>query len=286
MIPVHNCASLLERVLPAVIDEFGDRSDVQIEVIDDGSSDDPRSVVEHLGHGRVSFFRVDQPSGAVANFNRCIERSTGQYVHLLHGDDVVLPGFYEAMERVLDGSTADAAFSRARYIDVDDNPLSETRSERRGTGSWNDALSVLCVSNRVRPPGAVVRRATYERIGGFREDLPHAADWEMWARIAAYGEIVFVDEILAAYRVHGGSDTAQRVRTADNVRERVEAIKIVNQLVPPERRRTSIRRALGYSAVFASRTALGALRRGDIRAALAQGRAAVSCILLTASRRE
>ena len=36
-----------------------------------------------------------------------------------------------------------------------------------------------------RPAGIVVRRRAYERLGGFRTDLPHAADWEMWTRLAA-----------------------------------------------------------------------------------------------------
>ena len=82
----------------------------------------------------------------------------------------------------------------------------------KGTGVWTDALDAFAVSNRVRAPGIVVRRAAYERVGGYRTDLPHAADWEMWTRLAAHGPIVFVDQVLACYRRHDTSDTSARVR--------------------------------------------------------------------------
>ena len=129
---------------------------------------------------------------------------------------------------------------RAEDVDADDRPTHTTRSYRRGTGVWADALESLAVSNRVRAPGIVVRRSAYERAGGYRTDLPHAADWEMWTRLAALGPVVFVDEVLAAYRRHAASDTSGRVRTGENVRERVRAIGVVLAHVartPPPRAR-------------------------------------------------
>jgi hypothetical protein len=126
----------------------------------------------------------------------------------------------------------------------------------------------------------VVRRAAYERVGGFRTDLPHAADWEMWTRLAAHGPIVFVDQVLACYRRHHTSDTSARVRTGANVRERVTAIGVIAGHVAPNRRGRTTRRALAYAVVFATRTALSSLRTGKWSAAGRQGREAVRCALL------
>ena len=131
-----------------------------------------------------------------------------------------------------------------------------TRSYRKGTGVWTNALDAFAVSNRVRTPGIVVRRAAYEQVGGYRTDLPHAADWEMWTRLAAHGPIVFVDEVLACYRRHASSDTSARVRTGANIRERVTAIGVIGGHVAPNRRARTTRRALAYAVVFATRTAL------------------------------
>lgn len=278
MIPVYNCAPLLERALGEVMGQLGDRDDVQIEIVDDGSDDDPAAAVDRLGRGRVTYHRNPSGLGAAANFNNCIARARGELVHILHGDDMVKPGFYAAMERALAAPDLVAAVCRTEYIDDDDRPTGLTRSERQGSGVWDDAVATLAISNRVRPAAIVVRRGAYERVGGFREDLPHAADWEMWVRLAASGRVGFVDEVLARYRVHDASDTAQRVRTGVNIDERLEAIEIIAAFVPASDRTRTMRRAGLYSALFAARTAwrLGLAR--DRSAAAAQLRAVGRCM--------
>jgi len=280
VIPVHDCAGYLARALPEVLAQLGDRDDTEVLVVDDASTDDPGGVVERLGRGRVRYLPNPGHLGAIGTFNRGVTLARGRLVHLLHGDDLVLPGFYAAFEAALADGTAVAAVCRARDVDADDRPTHTTRSYRHGTGVWADALESLAVSNRVRTPGIVVRRSAYEEVGGYRTDLPHAADWEMWTRLAAHGPVVFVDEVLACYRRHAGSDTSARVRTGANVRERVTAVGVVLGHVPEPRRRFLGRRALLYAAVFATRTALQLARAGQLRTAARQAREALRCLRL------
>jgi hypothetical protein len=120
-------------------------------------------------------------------------------------------------------------------------------------------------------------RTAYGRVGGYRADLPHAADWDMWTRLAANGPIVFVDEVLAVYRRHNTSDSWPRIRTGANVRERVTAISVVSAYVAPNRRALTTRKALAYSVVFAARTALSLVKAGEWSAAGRQAYEAVRC---------
>jgi glycosyltransferase involved in cell wall biosynthesis len=276
IIPVHNCAGYLAQALPEVLAQLGERTDAEIIVVDDSSIDHPEHAIEPFAD-RVAYRPNPTHLGAVSTFNRGLQLSTGELVHLLHGDDLVLPGFYDAMDRALADPTALAAVCRVRDIDAAGHPLYETKSSRRGTGRWPDALSALAVSNRVRAPGIVVRRCGYERLGGFRADLPHAADWDMWTRLAAHGSIVFVDDVLACYRRHGASDTSARVLTGANVRERVSAIGVVAGYVATGRRPRITRTALAYAVAFAGRTALTLAKAGEWRAAGRQVREAIRC---------
>ena len=284
VVPVHDCAGYLAQTLPEVLAQLADREDAEIVVVDDASTDDPVRVVDRLGRGRVRYDPNPGHLGAIGTFNRCLDLATGDLVHLLHGDDMVLPGFYSQMERALgDHPTAVAAVCRVRDVDADNTTTYVTRSYRRGTGVWTDAFEDFAVSNRVRAPGIVVRRAAYEQVGGYRTDLPHAADWEMWTRLAAHGPVVFVDQVLACYRRHAGSDTSARARTGANIRERVTAIGVIGSLVAPERRAGVTRRALAYAVVFGTRTALASLRRGQWYAAGRQGLEALRCVALLVS---
>lgn len=280
MIPVHDCADYLARALPEVLAQLGGRDDVEIVVVDDSSTDDPGAVVERLGAGRVQYRPNPDHLGAIGTFNRCLGLARGELVHLLHGDDLVLPGFYAAMGHAFDEAAVVAAVCRARDVDADDRPTYTTRSYRAGTGVWPDALEALAVSNRVRAPAIVVRRSAYEQVGGYRTDLPHAADWDMWTRVASHGPVVFVDEVLACYRRHGASDTSTRVRTGANVRERVAVIGVVLGYLPSRRRGRLGRRALAYAAAFAARTAVQQARAGQLRTALRQAREGLRCLQL------
>jgi len=270
VIPVHDGAALLPRALGPAVEQVGDRA--EIVVVDDASADDPRAVTERIGGGSVRYERNPHRLGPVGTFNRCLALSSGELVHLLHGDDEVLPGFYAAMEAPFADPACAAVVCRTRYIDADGRPLRATRTERSGDGWWDGALATLAVSNRIRPAGIVVRRAVYEQLGGFLVDLDHAADWEMWARIAANGRVWYVDRVLACHRVHAGSDTSQLVRSGRNIRDRVVAIHEISRYVEAPQRAATIRRALAYGAVFAWRTALRQGRAGRLDAAWAQVR--------------
>jgi hypothetical protein len=174
VIPVHNCANYLARALPEVVSQLANRDDAEIIVVDDASSDKPQQVVDRLGRGRVQYRPNPGRLCAVGTFNRCLALATGELVHLMHGDDAVLPGFYTAMEQALAEPTVVAAVCRVLDLDANETPLYVTRSYRKGTGVWANALDAFAVSNRVRASGFVVSRAAYERVGGYRTDRPHA----------------------------------------------------------------------------------------------------------------
>lgn len=263
-----------------MVAELGERSDAEIIVVDDCSTDDPLSVVEEIGGGLVRYERNPLNLGAIGTFNRCVELASGEFVHLLHGDDLILPGFYPALERaLLAHPEAVAAMSRTQYIDGDDKPGPVTRRYRSGTGPWVGALRSVVISNRVRPPSIVVRRSAYEQVGTYRDALPHAADWDMWVRLAAAGPLIFVDEILACYRRHEEQDTAVRMKSGVNIRERIEAIGLVTQNVPERQRGTFERVALLYSAAFATRSAVGLAAKRRWPVAAVQLREAGRCLL-------
>ncbi len=277
MIPAWNAGRFLGRALDSALGALAGES-VQLEVVDDCSTDDTARVAAEYAVSGVEYHRNGAQKGATGNFNECLRRARGRLVHVLHADDEVLPGFYTAVQDPLDRGEAIAAFTRAQYIDDEGGVILTTRSEGP-TGRWSRSVETLAVSNRIRPPAIAVRRDAYEEIGGYREDLHHAADWEMWVRLAMHGDIWFVDQPLARYRVHEDQDTSAQVRVAGNITERVDALEMITASLPPAIARSSLRKGLLYSSVFAGRTAGRLVRRGEWRAALAQAGAAARCVL-------
>src|SRR6476661_7944834 len=96
MIPIYNCSSYLPVALESVLAQNISEQNMQIEVIDDASTDaDVDAIVRQIGKGRVKYFRQYQNVGSLRNFETCINRAQGKLIHLLHVDDKVHPGYYE-----------------------------------------------------------------------------------------------------------------------------------------------------------------------------------------------
>ncbi|MBF2025195.1 MAG: glycosyltransferase [Oscillatoriales cyanobacterium C42_A2020_001] len=279
MIPTYNCAEYLKQTLESVLSQAPDPDVMQIEVVDDCSTqDDPEAVVQTVGQGRVSFYRQPQNGGAIHNFNTCIQRSTGHLLHILHGDDKVLPGFYSAMEQAFQTAPdIGAAFCRPIYIDEVDRQRFIYTLEQPEAGIMPHLLQRLGVVCMIQTPSIAVRRSVYEAIGGFHPDLFHAGDWEMWKRVASYYPVWYEPQPLACYRTHSSSHTSSLVRTAANIANTRRAIKISEAYLPASIRADLTHQANEFYAMYAFETACWQLIRRNPTAAIAQFREALKC---------
>jgi GT2 family glycosyltransferase len=277
IIPTHNCASYLESTLASVLAQAPAAEEMQIEVIDDHSEkDDPEAVVRRLGQGRVGFFRQPKNVGHIGNFETGLQRSRGRLLHILHGDDQVLPGFYARMSQVFESNPAiGAAFCRVVFIDErgEWNGLQEPESS--ASGVLPDLFERLLTMQRLQTPSMVVRREVYEKLGGFDRRLSWTEDWEMWSRISRAYPVWFEKSVLALYRIHSSSNSGRYKQTAENVRDLARLFGILEDAcqTPDQRRLAKVGRlncakgAIRHSAAFFAGGNLPAARN-QLKAAL------------------
>jgi glycosyltransferase involved in cell wall biosynthesis len=271
MIPARDSAATIEETLFSVLRSGVDLRHAQVEVVDDCSRDiDLERLVAEVGRGRIGYVRHERPLGAPATFNHCIARARGRWIHLLHADDLVLHGFYERLRRAIDAEpSAGAALCRWRYVDEAGRRIGLAPLEQTTRGVVWDLLSKLAVTNRIRAPAIIVKRQFYEELGGFRPDLGHASDWEMWMRLAARAAVVYEPAALVCYRLHAGSHTERLRRRARDVVDASRAIRAARELpvaIDPALRAEALER-LGWRAVANARSLV---RGGAVDGAVAQ----------------
>jgi glycosyltransferase involved in cell wall biosynthesis len=236
MIPTFRSNDLLEKTLRGVLDQDPGPDRMQIAIVDDRSpGDNHLQVVRRLAPSRVEVHTQPANVGLARNWNGAIERSRGHWVHILHQDDLVLPGFYERLARVDDGATGvGAAFCRHLFIDGEGRGTDVSSLERPTAGVLERWLEKISRSQYIQCPSIIVRRHVYEHLGGFRTDLCYALDWEMWVRIASHYRYWFEPEALACYRVHEGNETARLKRVGRDLSDIRRAIRILSAGVPSE----------------------------------------------------
>jgi GT2 family glycosyltransferase len=258
MIPTYNCVHYLRRTLESVLSQDPGPEEMQIEVVDNCSTkDDPEALVKDLGKGRVGFHRNPSNLGATRNFNTCIRRSHGQWVHILHGDDIVLPGFYSAYRPLASDPAAVMIMGRHLVIDPNDCWLAVG-------GPFPAEGSVFIPDFGVRQgrqqlghcAAVAVRRSAYEQVGGFCTYFDHVTDWDMWFRVGQTGTVAGTTRPYAAYRAHPDSETSRLLVSGANIREIVLLLQVnMRRLGPSLLSDKMIREVLRQFADCADKTA-------------------------------
>lgn len=233
MIPVYNCLPYLQIALESVLAQDPGEETMQIEVVDDASTDgNIAGLVETIGQGRVKYFRQQNNVGSLRNFETCLIRSKGQYVHLLHGDDGVVPGFYSAIGALfVQFPQAGAAFCRSAYIDASGKQIGQTGIILQEPGIIPNWLRQIAKVNLLQPPSMVVKRSVYEDLGGFYAGY-YGEDWEMWCRIATKYSVATTPDCLAMYRVHSQNISAHAHHTGQSQKDIARFIEIISSYLP------------------------------------------------------
>jgi glycosyltransferase involved in cell wall biosynthesis len=175
-----------------------ERPDVEVVVVDDGSTD-PATREVIAGLDRTRFVVIEQTNLGLAKArNNGIRQSTGTYILPMDADNRLRSTMVEQAIMVLDGDASiGVVYGDAEYF-----------GER--TGRWEVGpydIKRLLRSNYI-DACACFRRSCWERAGGYDEHMPHMGweDWDLWLRLSALGvQFRYIPEVFFDYRVREGS---------------------------------------------------------------------------------
>jgi glycosyltransferase involved in cell wall biosynthesis len=255
MIPCYNCSSYLIETLRSVLQQDPGPEMMQIEVVDDCSTDtNVEALVDYIGKGRVKYYRQPVNVGSLRNFETCLNRSTGHYVHMLHGDDLVRSGFYAEIQDVFSRfPEAGAAFTGYTYINEQNTELYNNNQLLFEPAILKNWLLEIGRAQHVQPPAMVVKRSVYEELGGFFA-VHYGEDWEMWVRIAAHFPVAHSPKRLALYRVHENNITSRSFVSGQSIKDAMTVINIIQQYFPKSEKRRMYRLAKKHFAHYFSYT--------------------------------
>ncbi|RCJ37762.1 hypothetical protein A6769_12790 [Nostoc punctiforme NIES-2108] len=206
VIPAYKRTDYLLECLASVLAQWTGEEEMEILVMDNASTPPLFDLVNSIGRGIVNYYRNSQNIGLAGNHNTGITLSRGQWIHILHDDDYVLPGFYSQLKQSLEDcsdcvGTAFTGFDNIneKGVFLSKGDICDWYGEHRGI--IQDWLLQIVVTNPLRPSAIVVRRQTYERLGGYCSELSDLNGWEVCKRIATFYDCWYEPKILACYRV-------------------------------------------------------------------------------------
>jgi glycosyltransferase involved in cell wall biosynthesis len=195
--------------------------DVEVIVIDDGSTDRSAAEASAVEDPRVIVIQTPASGGPSKPRNVGIERARAPYVSLLDSDDVLKPGKLAASVAALDRCpTAGLAFGDFEKIDADGNvfelsvryayPMFQDLPTLAAGDGWRlipqAALARgLLYENFIGTSGVVVRTSVARAVGGFDDTLANSNDRDLWFRLAHACDALYSPHVGHSYRVHSES---------------------------------------------------------------------------------
>jgi glycosyltransferase involved in cell wall biosynthesis len=210
IVPCYNYGRFLGDCVRSVLAQPG--CEVRILIIDDASTDDSRAVARALAaeDPRVQVRAHDINRGHIATYNEGLDWVSGDYVLLLSSDDILAPGAFErAIGLMEENRNVGFVYGRSmRFAET-----AETVAAAAGQPSdvppgfvepGVEFIRKFCASpvNTVESATAVVRASFQKQVGGYRPELPHSGDMEMWLRLAAHADVGVVPGVQAFTRIH------------------------------------------------------------------------------------
>ncbi len=205
IIPTYNYGHFLATTLESVLCQ--EISDIEIIVVDDGSTDDTKQVLEPY-RPKIRYVYQDN-AGLSSARNKGIKKSTGEFILFLDADDLLSSNAIETQRKYLQNNlNCDICVCQNRLFSetmVDGNP--------RIIGSWDlsySALDVhLCFLNIAPPHAFFCRRQAALDTGGFDSTVDTCADYDFWLRAAVIGHVPYANPLATVYyRRHPDSMSA------------------------------------------------------------------------------
>ena len=149
-----------------------------------------------------------------------MERARGLWVHILHDDDIVMPGFYEAYREIIERNK-DIVMVAGKGVHFDEKGRWQriVGEDPNGSDLIEQFPSRVAETIRLLVSATVVRRSAYEAVGGWCPLFDFYTDWEMWSRLSTLGPVAGTPRPYLLYRRHSGSDYVERRLQTVSVRE-------------------------------------------------------------------
>jgi glycosyltransferase involved in cell wall biosynthesis len=202
-VPSYNQGRFLDDALTSI---FSQEVDVEVFVLDGGSTDNSLEVIRKWEH-RLAGWRSHADQGQAAAINEGIAMGTAPFVCWLNSDDWFLAGGLAKLCAQLDAHPgAVMVYGRAwnvvqksgKRYPVWVEPFDEKR------------LALRCI---VSQPATLIRRTAWEAIGGVDEKLHMVMDYDLWWRLYKLaGPLQFVDDYVSVNREHQDTKTKTQRR--------------------------------------------------------------------------
>ena len=254
IVPTHNRVRLLPLTLHSVLQQ--QEVELEVIVVDDGSTDELRGTVHELDDPRVRLLRQEPPKGVSVTRNRGVAEAGGRWIAFVDDDDLWAPNKLVTQVRAAEDQGRGWAYAGSVNVSEDLRLLGGAPP-----ADPEEVVRALPRTNLIPGgcSGVVVRRDLLPS-NPFDPSYRHLEDWDLWIRLSRLDRPVGISAPLVGYRIHGSNkslDTVGLIAELDIIEARyggpIDRAKFYRHLARVSLRASRHRDGLRYYCQAAAR---------------------------------
>jgi glycosyltransferase involved in cell wall biosynthesis len=221
--PVYNGESFISETVESVLLNLDPNLRFEYLIIDDGSTDNTKSILEKYSQNElVKVFSVKN-SGEAAAVNYGLEKALGDYILIVNADDPLLsPRLFTLSNKIFRSN------QRVVVVYPDWNIISKSNLVLETKKLSNYSFEVLVGEFQCLPgPGSVFRRSAAIKVGGRSTLYRFVSDYNFWLKLSLQGDFFHIPEVLAQWRSHSESTSVN----SKGYEMGMERIKVMEEFV-------------------------------------------------------
>ncbi|MEQ8264311.1 glycosyltransferase family 2 protein [Pseudohaliea sp.] len=206
VLPSYNRADSLPNALRSIAEQ--DYGNLEIILVDDGSSDDTGEKVAQLAIPELRYLRHEKNRGANAARNTGIAAANGEFIAFQDSDDTWDSRKLSLQIRALQAHGGHVAFCAFDRI-IDGKRVRIPKPGYQIRPGCEDRFGRLLEGSFISCQSLIVRKALLLEAGLFDEALPRLQDWELCLRLAKRHPMVYLEDALVQVDISNDSITRE-----------------------------------------------------------------------------
>ena len=194
VIPTYNRGYCIKRSIESVINQTYPVS--EIIVVDDGSTDNTKEIVESIKDNRIKYYMTEENRGAGAARNYGVSGADSEYIAFHDSDDICFENRIELEMAKMEECEEVGLVYGAHLVQTSETEGYIVPDYRVSSGLEGDIYRKLLVKNTIGAPTILIKKEMFELVGGFDETMSSLEDWDFAIRVAKECRIGFVPEVL------------------------------------------------------------------------------------------
>ncbi len=180
-------------------------------------------IVSSFDSDKIRYYKNDKNIGMFGNWNRCIELANGNWIILLHDDDLISPDYLKIISDMMQ-TNSDMELLYSRYVTFKKNGIHKSITTKLqnildkifklDNKKIQLVMSDFFWGNPIPPSGACFLKKTAIEIGGFNEEFWPNADMIFWCNYynAIHKKALYLNKELVFYRIEDNESSKKTTK--------------------------------------------------------------------------